>query len=543
MPKMLLGTENAEHDNLLFECAIHKDIKPYKSIITGRWGTGKTALLLLQNEKLKNELERLGEDWKEIMYLDEDGMNITQILSMYEQESELMFGQKIELIWKAEIIRRGILLLNALIPIYHNIDTKLLHWKIIKNSGRIAALHVPFWKQIPNIVKFIANSSERSGIIEDVNIDIGVIFNRNIFREVQKCLKDIEQEEIKPRIIVEPIDAPTSPLEEHSGMAQTIMTSLLNVYQSTFVESDYQLLRVDIAIPWHRYSVLKMNFPQKLISYKTYMTWSNSELRNFINNRIEFEFKRVGRHYSKKGDNDAWDVLFAPTIKNEYCVPHVAEDSFDYILRHTHHRPRELQRITRNCIERCAEKLNRKEEDILKGKAGIKISDSHIKEAVREFTVDAWKSEILVEAQRRFSNLNTIISNIYALPVPFSIDELKKRLGESIKIEHAIDHLWQSGIIGLRLECLKNNENKDCYENCRERINILPTNGAKKKHTNNENTFCCSWTLFEYNWSGDLNEIIQHFQSDDMIDIKYIIHPKGFESLLPKVTTKWPIGI
>jgi len=544
MNDVLLGQESAEVDTLLYKCAIPKNIEGYKSIITGRWGTGKTAVLLLRNEALKRKLEELNVDWREAVYINESAMDIVQILSIKEKEESLMFNQKVEIIWKGEIIRRAIMLLNALLPIYKHIDTNAFHWKIIKGSKKIGALSMPLWKQIPNILKFIGDSAERSEVIDDCSIRFSDIFQENIFQEIQKCLRDIKNEEIQPRIIVEPIDTPTSALEEHTGMAQTIITSLLNIYQSNFIKSDDQLLRVDIAVPWHRYSVLKLNFPQKLIAYKAYLSWTKQELRNFINIRLNSEFENVGRGFSKKGNLDEWDSIFVKTIANDYCYPSVTEGSFEYILRHTHHRPRELQRITRMCIETCSKRTGKSVSDVLKGSAGIRISANHIKEAIRNFTIDAWTMEIMIEAERRFMGINEVVSNsLYGLPVPFAIDDLKKRESDYNKIMKNLDLLWQAGIIGIQLKCLKNREDKKCSENCRVRINILPSDEAKKKYTNKKNEFCCKWTFFEYNWSGDQNEIIHHFQEDPFISIKYIIHPKGFETLLPKVSTNWPVGI
>ena len=50
MHNRLLGNENAEHDCLLNDCGI-LSMACYmdKNTITGRWGEGKTACLLLGN--------------------------------------------------------------------------------------------------------------------------------------------------------------------------------------------------------------------------------------------------------------------------------------------------------------------------------------------------------------------------------------------------------------------------------------------------------------------------------------------------------------
>ena len=78
---LLFGSENAEADQLLFDCKIDKT-KPSeaKQIITGRWGTGKTAIIFLQNENLINELNAINPEYKNIWYLSEGRLNYKNLL-------------------------------------------------------------------------------------------------------------------------------------------------------------------------------------------------------------------------------------------------------------------------------------------------------------------------------------------------------------------------------------------------------------------------------------------------------------------------------
>src|SRR5689334_1302970 len=70
--RVLFGDENAERDPLLTECAVlTKRAASTKPILTGKWGTGKTALLLLQNQTLSDRLKKINPDLERMWYLDE----------------------------------------------------------------------------------------------------------------------------------------------------------------------------------------------------------------------------------------------------------------------------------------------------------------------------------------------------------------------------------------------------------------------------------------------------------------------------------------
>ena len=54
MERIIFGNENAEKDSLLLDCYIPHPVN-CEQIITGRWGTGKTAYLFDSNSRLNPE--------------------------------------------------------------------------------------------------------------------------------------------------------------------------------------------------------------------------------------------------------------------------------------------------------------------------------------------------------------------------------------------------------------------------------------------------------------------------------------------------------
>jgi hypothetical protein len=80
--RIIFGNENAEKDPLLLDCYVEHE-ENCEQIITGRWGTGKTAYLFDKNRALIRALEEIDESKKRIWYVDEDQLNTDQIIDSF----------------------------------------------------------------------------------------------------------------------------------------------------------------------------------------------------------------------------------------------------------------------------------------------------------------------------------------------------------------------------------------------------------------------------------------------------------------------------
>jgi hypothetical protein len=144
----IFGDINAENDDLLFACKVKKvNIDFTKPIITGRWGSGKTAQMLLQNETQIAFLKSINKDYARIWYLSERDILQDSIINLYSNHKDDLytFESVLSNMWKAEIIRIYTILLNAY---------------LVKYEGKIN-LNSPHWKEIIKINKAI-NITETS---------------------------------------------------------------------------------------------------------------------------------------------------------------------------------------------------------------------------------------------------------------------------------------------------------------------------------------------------------------------------------------------
>jgi len=110
-------------------------------------------------------------------------------------------------------------------------------------------------------------------------------------------------------------------------------------------------------------------------------------------------FNYVGR---KTKNEDYWSQLFGNVINNDSFEKSVDEDSFSYVLRHTHHRPRDLQRMARQIVENQAAYSGSTADDVLYGRDGSRINQQIIKDSVKEVCDVKMRNEFFVEMERKY---------------------------------------------------------------------------------------------------------------------------------------------
>lgn len=528
------GDDNAEDDVLLIPCAVDKkNPEELKPILLGRWGVGKTGTLLLQNNTQNEKLKKIDKRLDRVWYINEHGLDLVSLLKLKSRSSATQeFVKGVEKIWKIEITRIYALILYHLRKDF-GIDEKQGHWKAIgkvaiANRGALKTV----WRNAAKIIDiFTSNDDGKS--LESLSEDIRLIINEGLYENVKRCLEDISNRELIPMIVVEPIETPTSELESEEGLAHYLIQALLNCWHAYFKPNKGKF-RVKISIPWHRDITDDLDFPQKVYQHKCFVEWNKGQLKRFIEKRINYEFKRINKFGSKPDERkDLWYQLFEDKIINGYCM--LEEDTIDYFLRHTHYRPRDFLRLVRQCVLEFAKEKSLSIDQALK----YKIPNHTVKTALRK-TNRKVIEQLIIEGDRRYAGLKLICSNLRGLPLPFSINDLKKRVKEvsDISFAKASRYLWESGIIGVvaipnSKQCsLKMEVHFD--PKARKEV-VLPESANITQHI---------WTWFEYNYEGDVLELMDRLETNDCSDNKLVLHPKSFETFMPRYdkSFRFPIG-
>ncbi len=536
----IFGNENAESDDNLMDCEVI-DIpfrNEQKPILTGRWGTGKTASLLLDNQKLSTALRKVSNEYERIWYIDEKSLNIDALFAIQKKfgNDQYSFTKGLEQIWKAEIIRRACLVLSTLHSVY-NINHSS-SWDFMIKIRKKKSFLTSVWDQIPNAIDLIKPGVDQMAL-SDIQKQLRMLFTNDAMNHMQKCLMDIQGHDLYPVIAVEPIETPTSSIEKHVSMAQALITSLLNSYYNWFEPKQRQLLFVRLTIPWHRYKTEKVDFPQKLRQYRCYVSWRKKSLRKFINRRIEWEFKRNGRSFKTKGDKDAWDTLFEKSIINKNCNPTVMEGSFDFAIRHTHHRPRDIQRIARKSVELFSKYSNKDITSIFRGVGGIKIPGARLKQAITNLSKEN-ANELITEAGRRYKFVRQMVNCMKGMKIPFNSDTLADRITFSkstwsLNPREIVSQLWSAGIIGF--EITPKTQKPDLWDGHFSKSTL-------RRIKNIEGEEFVGWFLFQYSWKADAYGTFEKYKNDPDFSIKFIIHPMFSYYIVPSHNNiKYPIGI
>lgn len=528
----IFGDINAENDDLLFQCKVKKVSSEFlKDIITGRWGSGKTAQMLLQNEKQMIYLKEIDEKYEMIWYLSERDILQENIIELFELYSTNIykFESVVKNMWKAEIIRIYVVLLNLYLTSY-NIDSTKEHWVEIQKIEKKHNFIESTSKYLGIISKLIFN--ERKHEIDEVSSSVDDILHEKTFKIVKSCLRDLAQAgEYIPQIVVEPIETPHSHFEKKRSLASSVVRALIDVYMEDFYRTRENPFKVRLVIPWHRLTS-EIKFPQKTTDIIGFVSWRREELLKFISNRIEWEFKAVGRRLSKRAQRGAWYELFHPTVRNGWVEPNFEENSFDYFIRHTHYRSRDLINLCKKCVEYAFNNGNYSSlDDVLR--TGY-ISQRIIKETFHDYNQDAAK-ELLEEAVRKYKGFNDYTEAIYRLPIIFSYDNLSARLqkyGIDENTEEVILKMWESGFLGVTIETTDLNK-----------IALIKT-FSNNIGRNDFNDFT-RWTWFFYNSKKTPIELIRMLEGVECKNYGYCLHPKLFETYTPILRQKLnvPIGV
>ena len=249
---------------------------------------------------------------------------------------------------------------------------------------------------------------------------------------------------------------------------------------------------------------------------------------------------RIRRNFTSKGP-DAWSMLFPDTVRNSNTGDH--EKSFDYVLRHTQYRIRDLLRLTRECVEHEAVNREISVDDVLGGRQGQRISERNIRAAIVKACKGTATDRIL-EGNRRFPGLAEDAELLRGIAVPFKIGEVKKRMerrsdGARREIVGVLNNLWNSSIIGLQI----NGRSVDSVKQLKASLDTGTLSQIDKDQKN------AVFYVFDYATDKNILDIVNTFDGEDGksehndIDVNLVLHPMLFEYLDARVNEKHPIGI
>ncbi|HEY1607061.1 MAG TPA: hypothetical protein VGF77_15845 [Allosphingosinicella sp.] len=232
---------------------------------------------------------------------------------------------------------------------------------------------------------------------------------------------------------------------------QLIFESLVDAILSIRADSACpEFLSIKAFIPHDRYLRISLRDSDKISDISTSIRWTHDTLRQFVKRRIETTTKISGHSFSH-----AWQQVMPRVLVNP--VHKLEEDTFEYLVRHTMMRPRQLQ------IHLGA---------LAKRHAGMTISPTMIPKSVAASSAEIAKYFIdefaldypnLDKFVLMFSDKNNVME--YSKFREQILHGLRKFDGESggYLVDSRIDDFYSMGLFGIVRFAEDNNLNSGHY--------------------------------------------------------------------------------
>ncbi len=207
-------------------------------------------------------------------------------------------------------------------------------------------------------------------------------------------------------------------------------------------EKDYEWLDILITIPMDKFMELDLRERARIELKNVIMLhWTPLELFDYANRRIA---AILGTKIPE--GKSPWYFMFPDTISNA-AVKNIKEDSFLYLLRHTLWKPREVQMYILKLLERLFE-------------GGIAFEDREVifREAIAEQSRDIIRQEFNPEFKKQYPRLRNLFKQLQASKVytvvPLS-DLMDTLSGSSLSSDitdktKVLRRLYYMGVVGVR---------------------------------------------------------------------------------------------
>ena len=555
--RYFLGSEDAESDDLLHTCFVRppNDLSD-KSIIAGRWGTGKTAYMLHKTRDLDRFLTGVDPTQEQIWYIAENSLEVPSIQTLrklfdHDDDSIRSFLEKV---WETAIVTSYISQLQLIRRRFT--PARKAHWNNIDLTYSTNIQSTPVWQSLKHIISGAVGLDRGSAVTDFINA-IAPLTGKGIRKDIMSCIDDIPSNLPKPIVAVEPIETPGSSGTIGGQRADILITCLLNTFQKFKSVERGRSINLLVAIPWHRYNESRLDRPQKLIQHIAHIKWEKSRLRGLINRRLNYELIHSRRGgFELPGGIDEWDFVFGKHIKNPKVG--VVENTFEYVLRHTHYRTRELMRFARRAAEIEANEADKSVFEVLIRKNDRIISETSVRAAVEEESRTTAKERI-VEGNRLYDEVEVIVEALKNMPCPFSIDEAGKRLAyieeevAKVGVIKSMDMLWSCGIIGAVITANDADQARyieSKYGSATKAAN-LPRYKKRRSIAADVNEYGYKkqgkfrFFVFEHNTPRDdvnVTDLDKYGSDKEGVTVEWVFHPMMFEYLGIRLKNDYVVG-
>jgi len=175
----IFGNSSAAEDDLLYECRVtHASPAVRKPILTGRWGCGKTAILMLDARDQSENLAVIDSTLHRIWYIREDSLDVRALEKLrytLGNDSSLL-ERTLESAWRAEIVRVYCRVLTELSPNYS--DTQGPHWAFVRTTAKAGAGVRSVWAHLGQFTGLLMGDNTRATAANDLGMTLANLADR-----------------------------------------------------------------------------------------------------------------------------------------------------------------------------------------------------------------------------------------------------------------------------------------------------------------------------------------------------------------------------
>lgn len=216
-----------------------------------------------------------------------------------------------------------------------------------------------------------------------------------------------------------------------------IFDSLVDAVQSIYAYPDLPTgVGIKAFIPHDRYLSLSLRDFDKVDTMHVAIRWDRIALQDFLKRRLELTPKLQGGTFIQ-----LWRQVMPEKILNSHY--HLDEDSFDYVLRHTMMRPRQLQIHLEHLATACQDQV---------------VDPSAVPKAIAESS-KAVAKHFINEFRTDHPNLDRFIGSLHGKSNVVEFRELRRIVSDALKrfqaaednlsVERKIDTLYSMGFFGI----------------------------------------------------------------------------------------------
>lgn len=227
---------------------------------------------------------------------------------------------------------------------------------------------------------------------------------------------------------------------------QSIFDSLISaIYKVGLINELRDTFRIYCFIPHDRFIEADLRDYDKIEYKHEAIVWDFEGIKSLLDRRISFST-------NGKGFDDLWTSLFPTIIPND-CYG-VQESSFEFLLRHTQYRPRQILR-TLEALEKDAQNEDldpKKYRQIVH-----RIAKKNVEAFIKEYSIDHPNLKKFFHRFKNFKNVCEYTS------FRQKVEKIIADLGSYVTLDDKIDQLYNMGFFGTLKE-LKGHEIKEVSE-------------------------------------------------------------------------------